>query len=51
MGNMTVLAFYVILKIIRNQIKKTIKLFQPGYIKKLLDRYRILKTKTMKMSM
>ena len=42
------LAFYVGLKIIRNQKKKIIKLLQLGYTEKLLDRHGMLKTKTAK---
>ncbi len=45
------LAFYVGLKVTRDCKKKTIKLSQPGYIEKLLDRHGILKAKTAKTPM
>ena len=45
------LAFYVGLKVIRDREKWTIKLSQPGYIEKLLDRYGMLKPKTAKVPM
>lgn len=45
------LAFYVGLKVTRDRERKTIKLSQPGYIEKLLDRHGILKAKTTKVPM
>ncbi len=45
------LAFYVGLKVTRDRKKKTIKLSQPGYIEKLLDRQGMLKAKTAKTPM
>lgn len=45
------LAFYVRLKVTQNREKRTIKLSQPGYIKKLLDRHSMLKAKITKVSM
>lgn len=46
--DMGLLAFYVGLKVTWDWEKWTIKLFQPGYIKKLFNRYGILKAKTAK---
>lgn len=51
MVNIGPLPFYVSIKITRDWIKKTIKLSQPGYIKKLLDRHVMLKAKTTKTPM
>ncbi len=51
MVDMGLLAFYVGLKVTRNRKKKTIKLSQPGYIEKLLDRHGILKAKIAKTPM
>ncbi len=45
------LAFYVGLKVTRDRKQKTIKLSQPGYIEKLLDRHGMLKAKTAKIPM
>lgn len=45
------LVFYVCLKITYNQKKKTIKLSQPSYIKKLLNQHGILKAKIAKIPM
>lgn len=49
--DMGLLAFYVSLKVNHDCKKKTIKLLQPGYIKKLLDWYGMLKAKTVKTPM
>lgn len=51
MVDMGPLAFYVGLKVTRDREKKTIKLSQPGYIEKLLDRHGMLKAKTTKVPM
>ena len=48
---MRLFALYVGLKVTLDREKKTIKLFYPGYIKKLLDCYGMLKVKTTKVSM
>lgn len=48
---MGLLAFYVGLKVTWDREKRTIKLSQPGYIEKLLDRHGILKAKTAKVPM
>lgn len=48
MTDMRPFAFYVRLKVTQDWKKKTIKFSQPGYIKKLLDCYSILKAKTTK---
>lgn len=44
------LAFYMRLKVIQDREKRTMKLSQLGYIKKLLNCHDILKTKTAKVS-
>lgn len=44
-------AFYVELKVTQDWQKRTIKLFQFGYIEKLLDRHGMLKAKTTKIPM
>lgn len=49
--DMEPLAFYIRLKVTWNWEKQTIKLFQLGYIEKLLDFYNMLKAKTAKVSM
>ena len=51
MVDMGPLAFYVGLKVTRNREKRTIKLSQPGYTQKLLDRHGMLKAKTAKVPM
>lgn len=51
MVDMGPLAFYVGLKVTRDREKRTIKLSQPGYIEKLLDRHGMLKAKTTKVPM
>lgn len=45
------LAFYVGLKVTRDREKRNIKLSQPGYIEKLLDRHGMSKAKTAKVPM
>ena len=51
MVDMGPLAFYVGLKVTRDRENRTIKLSQPGYIEKLLDRHGMLKAKTTKVPM
>ena len=51
MVDMGPLAFYMGLKVTRDREKRTIKLSQPGYIEKLLDRHGMLKAKTAKVPM
>lgn len=41
-------AFYIGVKVTRDRENRTIKLFQPGYIEKLLDCHSMLKAKTIK---
>lgn len=51
MIDMEFLIFYIGLKVTQDWKKKTIKLFENGYIEKYLDCHDIPKTNTTKMSM
>lgn len=51
MVNMGPVAFYMRLKVIWDWEKQTIKLFQSGYIEKLLNYHSMLKAKTAKVLM